>query len=147
MRPAGGHELKERYHQFANDEVLALAVSRGLTDAARRILADELERRGLTSGEVEAYRKYRRKAEALDPKAEAHDPESQSISYQDDHGWGTFLMFKRDYRPDGSYVVTKWATVWWIPVFPLQCLRVRPVSGGYEVLDVWGPFERRGPSI
>jgi hypothetical protein len=138
MKPAGEDELREHYRRVSNDDLLAQAVNvGGLTDAARQVVADELSRRALTSNDVEAYREYLRNAEILNPRLTAGTPIATRVN-----GCGTCLLHERDHCPDGSYVVTKWLCLYWIPVFPLQSLRVRRVGGGYQILEAWRPFKR-----
>lgn len=138
MEPAKEDALREHYQGVSDDDLLAQAASLGgLTDAARQVVAVELSRRGLASGDVEAYREHLRKAEILNPRLTAGTPMANRVN-----GCGTCLLQERDHRSDGSYVVTKWLCLFWIPVFPLHSLRVRRVHEGYQILDVWRPFER-----
>jgi hypothetical protein len=138
MEPAKEGDLREHYQRVSDDDLLAQAVNLGgLTDTARQVVTDEMSRRGLASGDVEAYREYLRKAEILNPGLTAGTPIANRVN-----GCGTCLLHERDHRPDGSYVVTKWLCVYWIPVFPLQSLRVRRVRDGYQILDAWRPFKR-----
>ena len=51
------------------------------------------------------------------------------------HGFGTTYYGERDYRPDRSYVTTEWLVIGFVPVQPLQSLRVLYTSNGYMVLD------------
>jgi hypothetical protein len=138
MEQAKENDLREHYKRVSDDNLLAQAANLdGLTDTARQAVADEMGRRGLASGDVEAYREYLRKAEILDSRLTADTPIANRVN-----GCGTCLLHERDHRPDGSYVVTKWLCLYWILVFPLQSLRVRRVRGGYQILDVWRPFKR-----
>src|SRR5579863_7850603 len=40
------------------------------------------------------------------------------------HGIGTIEFGERDYWPDGSFVTTKWFIFGWIPLFPVESLRI-----------------------
>jgi hypothetical protein len=44
------------------------------------------------------------------------------------NGTGTRIYGKRDFLSDGSFVTTNWVTFFWVPLFPLSSLRVRPRS-------------------
>jgi tetratricopeptide (TPR) repeat protein len=47
------------------------------------------------------------------------------------NGIGTRLMGNRDAdSPTNSYVATRYATVFFVPVFPIECFRVRPAQNG-----------------
>jgi hypothetical protein len=41
-------------------------------------------------------------------------------------GFGSTLIGKRDFWPDGSYLTTKWISLLWFPCLPLESLRVIP---------------------
>lgn len=43
-------------------------------------------------------------------------------------GFGTALLGRRDERPDGSYVSTKFIAALFAPLFPLMTIRVRPLA-------------------
>jgi len=119
MRPSGESELQEQYRRLPDDELLAIAASgEGFTETARRATADELKRRGLAGDAV--WRLWR-------TPPESYGPIPNRVN-----GCGTRLLNKRDHRPDGSYVVTKWLSIFWIPVIPLPCLRVRRIPDGFQ---------------
>jgi hypothetical protein len=44
------------------------------------------------------------------------------------NGTGTRIYGKRDFRPDGSFVTTKWVTFSWVPLVPLRSMRVKPID-------------------
>ena len=44
------------------------------------------------------------------------------------NGTGTKTYGKRDFLTDGSFVTTRWLTFFWVPLFPLNSMRVRPRS-------------------
>jgi hypothetical protein len=132
---AGFGELRAHYRSISADELLAQAVdAHGLTQIARQALQDELNRRGLTSADIERFGDYLRKAEILNPRLKENSPIAYRVN-----GCGTCLLGERDHRPDGSYVVTKWLSLFWIPLLPLQILRVKCCGEGYQILDVWRP--------
>jgi hypothetical protein len=39
-------------------------------------------------------------------------------------GIGTAFVGKRDFDPDGSYVTTKWFVILYVPIFPIESLRI-----------------------
>jgi hypothetical protein len=41
------------------------------------------------------------------------------------NGCGTAIYGKRDFLDDGSFVTTKWVIFFWIPIVPLNSMRVR----------------------
>jgi hypothetical protein len=43
-------------------------------------------------------------------------------------GTGTLYYGKRDFGADGSYITTRFFTVFWIPVIPLSSLRVKRIG-------------------
>jgi hypothetical protein len=45
------------------------------------------------------------------------------------NGFGTKLLGERDFCRNGSYVTTKWVSIFWIPVLPLESLRIRETEG------------------
>jgi len=44
------------------------------------------------------------------------------------NGTGTRIYGKREFRTDGSFVTTKWVTFSWVPLVPLQSMRVKPLD-------------------
>jgi hypothetical protein len=48
-------------------------------------------------------------------------PGAESIN-----GIGSVLYGKRDFRPDGSYITTKWISLVYIPFIPLGSIRIKP---------------------
>jgi hypothetical protein len=50
------------------------------------------------------------------------------------NGCGVALYGRRDARDDGSYIATRYVTLLFIPVFPLDAFRVAPASSGYRFL-------------
>lgn len=50
------------------------------------------------------------------------------------NGIGTKFYGKRDVGPDGSYVMTEWFVLIYLPIFPLRSLRVLPEGGGTNVV-------------
>jgi hypothetical protein len=41
-------------------------------------------------------------------------------------GFGTGLVGRRDFWPDGSYVTTEWIVAMFVPLIPLRSLRIKP---------------------
>ena len=52
------------------------------------------------------------------------------------NGCGTRYYGKRDEGPDGSFVVTEWITLVWVPLIPIRSLRVLPSGEGTNLI-VW----------
>jgi hypothetical protein len=51
------------------------------------------------------------------------------------HGFGTMFYGSCDRTDDGSFTTTKWATVLYVPLFPLGSYRVRPADGkGFSLI-------------
>jgi len=59
-------------------------------------------------------------------------------------GIGTSFLGKRDFRPDGSYVTTKWIVVLWLPCVPLKSLRVAPLGSEGTVFNSTDRFAVMG---
>ena len=54
------------------------------------------------------------------------------------NGFGTTLYGKRDFGSDGSFLTTKWAVFFWVPLLPLKSLRVQCAGpGGASILPGW----------
>ena len=51
------------------------------------------------------------------------------------HGIGTMRYGERDFRADGSYIVTEWFVMAYFPVFPLRSKRVKP-SGASKYIGI-----------
>lgn len=45
------------------------------------------------------------------------------------NGIGTTFYGKRDFHADGSFLTTEWVCLLYLPIFPLQSLRVRYLAG------------------
>jgi len=129
-------ELRAHYARMADDEILNLALDiDSLTQNAQSVMADELNGRGLSSSDIAAYKSYAQKAAIFNSRLNAGVPIAHSVN-----GCGTCIFNRRDSHPDGSYTVTKWLRIFWIPVIPLQVLRVKRIAGSYQILDVRKPF-------
>jgi hypothetical protein len=68
------------------------------------------------------------------------------------NGIGTQCYGERDFRSDGSYVTTKWFTILYVPVFPLQSWRVKYQGAGEArwnlslgSSDTYSIYEKRLP--
>ncbi len=129
-------ELRAHYVRMADDEILNLTLDiDSLTQNAQSVMADELKGRGLSSSDIAAYKGYAQKAAIFSPRLNAGAPIAHSVN-----GCGTCIFNRRDSHPDGSYTVTKWFRIFWIPVIPLLVLRVKRIARGYEILDVRKTF-------
>jgi hypothetical protein len=53
-------------------------------------------------------------------------------------GCGDIFYGERDYWPDGSYVTTRWLALFYVPLVPLESLRVREV--GFPKTKDYGPI-------
>jgi hypothetical protein len=141
MKPPDKTALKEQYSRLSDDELLELAVHEDtLTPSAKVVLSSELRLRDLRESDARKYADYLQQAEILNPRLGQGAPIASQAN-----GCGTTLLNHRDARPDGSHVVTKWLTVFWIPVWPLLHMRIRPTAGGYTVLGVSRPWSNIEP--
>ena len=52
------------------------------------------------------------------------------FAYNRGTGIGTRYLGASDYRPDGSFVTTKWLIILYFPIYPLCSLRVRLLREG-----------------
>lgn len=121
---------EETYAGMSDDELLRLACeASGLREEARYALNGELKKRQLTQSDVTECEK---RLATLLPGAMAANQKYVARSFA---GCGTTLYGKRDFHYDGSYLTTKWITLFWVPVFPLASIRAgktRPDSGTAE---------------
>jgi hypothetical protein len=62
------------------------------------------------------------------------------------NGIGTTLVGKRDFRFDDSYITTQWIILFWLPIFPLRSLRVRP-SGRSGWTTHYTVYDETPPNI
>ncbi|MGH9699970.1 MAG: hypothetical protein ACRD52_10995 [Candidatus Acidiferrales bacterium] len=121
----------QTYSKLSDDEILNLATNPDtLTVDARFALTAELAARKLTEIDVAAYRNH------LSTVRPGQLPYKEEFVARSFNGFGTAVYGKRDFAPDGSYLTTKWAVFFWIPIIPLSSMRVRPV-GGSSVLFGW----------
>lgn len=132
MQTADDSSLRTMYADLRDGKLLEIAAKeQDLTDAARRVLRNELNRRGITDGQIAEFARYLTELEVT----ERAEPIATRYS-----GCGTAIFGHEDERADGSYIVTKWFTLFWIPVFHIKEMRIRPVtlrggSRGYVVLE------------
>ena len=121
---------EETYAGMSDDELLRLACeASGLREEARYALNGELKKRQLTQSDVTECEK---RLATLLPGAMAANQKYVARSFA---GCGTTLYGKRDFHYDGSYLTTKWITLFSVPVFPLASIRAgktRPDSGTAE---------------
>jgi hypothetical protein len=45
------------------------------------------------------------------------------------NGLGTTLYGKRDIRNDGSHITTEWFVIFYVPIIPLQSMRINHIDG------------------
>jgi hypothetical protein len=141
MQPPDKGALKWRYGRLSNDALLERSLSaETLTESARHALASELKARGLRESDAQNYADYLQRAEILNPRMNQGAPIASQAN-----GCGSTLLNRRSNGPDGSYVVTKWLTVFWIPIWPLLHMRIRPTSDGYTILGVSRPWSNIEP--
>jgi hypothetical protein len=66
------------------------------------------------------------------------------------NGFGTRLYGKRDFWSDGSYLTTCFVSALWIPLIPINSLRIRE-TGGFNVVIFsnlrYMVFEKRRPHM
>jgi len=66
-------------------------------------------------------------------------------------GIGTMQYGERDFRADGSYVVTEWFVVAYLPLFPLCSKRILPTGAstyhGLRRIPTVGLLERTSPNV
>ena len=53
-------------------------------------------------------------------------------------GCGDVFYGERDHWPDGSYITTRWLALLYVPLVPLESLRVREV--GFAKTEYYGPI-------
>lgn len=141
MRVPDEESLRVLYSDLDEGKLLEIATKKDdLTNAAQEILRRELNKRGISDLKVSEFAQYLKSIEAAQRAA----PIATRIN-----GCGTALFDRRDERPDGSFLVTRWVTVFWIPVFPLGEMRIRQViladgRRGYIILEEL-PRPRRRP--
>lgn len=122
---AGQVNYQNTYETMLDDELLRLALRmESLVPDARVALIDELQKRNLTPADVTQY------ARDIASREQERMKRRQSSLATSLNGFGTALYGKRDFRPDGSYVTTKWVVFAWIPLLPLNSLRVELMGPG-----------------
>jgi hypothetical protein len=113
------------YQHLTADELLHLAEEREqLTDEARLALDGELNRRGLSSSDIDSYRIQREVVEKADKLKHA------APSYIHSVGLGKKFFGKTNRHRDTEslfeqYDTTLWFVVLWFPVFPIATYTVR----------------------
>ncbi len=131
MHTSYKESLRGNYERMDDADLLNILRDWGdLTSTAQRLLAVELEKRGITDSQVSQF-EARLKAWDMADRA-------SRIATQV-YGCGTALFNYRNRRPDGSYLVTKWVTVFWIPILSLGDMRIKPATlangrDGYVIL-------------
>lgn len=119
------------YQDLTDDEILHLAEEREqLTEDARQLLDYELERRKLSSSEINSY--------VVERLAFEHSEKMKRAvpSYIGDVGRGKKFLGKTNRHRDPSgdfeqYDTTLWFVALWFPVFPIATYTVR------RVLERW----------
>ena len=51
------------------------------------------------------------------------------------NGCGTTLIGKREFRQDGTFITTVWVTVIFVPIFPIQSLRISQGGNNYTIYE------------
>ena len=129
----------ETYSKLSNDEILNLAAGINcLTEDARTVLFAELAVRKLSTAEIDEYKRY------LSTVKPGQLPGKEQFVARSFNGFGTTIYGKRDFLDDGSYVTTKWAVLFWVPILPLSSMRVREIGGegNSSLLPGWsGTYE------
>jgi hypothetical protein len=117
MQTADEDSLRTLYDGLNDGKVLELAAKRkDLTETAQRVLRVELKKSGITDSQVSQFAQHLKALEMADRSV----PIATQVN-----GCGTALFGRRYENPDGSYVVTRWATIFWIPVVPLKDMKSR----------------------
>ena len=49
------------------------------------------------------------------------------------NGCGTALIGRRDFKPDGTFITTAWMTFLFVPIFPIQSLRISTSSESFSI--------------
>jgi hypothetical protein len=107
------------YSELSNDEILRLACeASGLREEARVALNAELGKRKLTAKDVSEYEQL---LASMKPGEMAANQSYTARSFQ---GLGTATYGKRDFHSDGSFTTTKWFVFCWVPVYPIESLRL-----------------------
>jgi hypothetical protein len=113
-------ELRKHYSQVAEGRLLELATERqDLSEIAKMVLHEELQRRGITEIQISKFAAYLRDYELAE--------QAEAIASRV-NGCGTAILDQEDEREDGSFVVTKWFTLFWIPLIRLEKMRIKPVT-------------------
>ena len=113
------------YQYLTHDELLRLTTEKEqLTDEARLALEGELDRRRLSSSDIDAYRIQREAADKADKLKRA------TPSYIHSVGLGKKFLGKTNRHRDAErlfeqYDTTLWFVVLWFPVFPIATYTVR----------------------
>jgi hypothetical protein len=113
------------YQHLAEDELLNIAEDRQhLTDEARLALDAELNRRKLSSSDVDSYRLQQETANKVDELKRA----APRFIFR--YGFGQKFLGKSDRQRDPSglfekYDSTLWFVVLWFPIFPMGTYTVR----------------------
>jgi hypothetical protein len=112
------------YQQLTEDKLLNIAEDRqNLTDEARLALDAELNRRRLSSSNIDSYRLQRETADQADELKRA------APKFIFHYGLGQkFRKSNRQRDPSGSfekYDSTLWFVILWFPIFPMGTYTVR----------------------
>jgi hypothetical protein len=119
--------IAETYSKLSNDEILNLAVEiDSLTENGRTALLAELAARSISAVEIDEYKRY---LSTVKPGELPGKEQKERFVARSFNGFGTSIYGKRDFLADGSYVTTKWVVLFWIPILPLNSMRIREVGG------------------
>jgi len=131
---------RETYAAISDEDLMNVAADiASLEDEARLAITIELNRRHISESDIA---RYRGEVAAFNPKEFWGVEEYIARSF---NGCGTMIFGKRDFWPDGSHVTTKWVTVFFIPVWPLQSMCVKTVKQRWFQPDLYLVRERRRP--
>lgn len=128
-------DFAARYSTMSDDEILGLACApTDLKPEAHFAVESELQRRKLSQADIEGYRNHliaTKPSEVVRPIA---------MSW---NGFGTSIYGKCDFRPDGSFLTTKWIVIYFLPILPIKSMRVSRVGRRYLIHDTGRPNIRQ----
>jgi hypothetical protein len=114
-------DFHETYSRMSDDQLLDVAMEiDSLTPPARVAFDVEMQKRRLGTTAIAEHREIRRAARL---EAEGQPRLAWSVGE-----FGTELIGARDFKPDGSFLTTKWIILFWVPLIPLKSLRIRYVG-------------------
>ena len=116
-------DYETTYSGLSDDEILRLACEvSGLREEARQTLDGQLKQRGLTEKDIF---EYGQRLSSIKPGQMA---ENQKYIARSFIGFGTSIYGTCDFHSNGSFITTSWLTLFWIPVFPFESMRLGKVG-------------------